>query len=75
MVALEVVLRPAGVEPPAPHDAIKTANTLATLLADAHTRLMCAGYSDDAALDGVKAARDWARGLATPVSARAGAIT
>ena len=66
MVALEVVLRPERASvvnvPPPPYAA--GGNTLAALLADAHTRLMCAGYSDDASLAGVKAARDWARGLA-----------
>jgi len=68
MVALEVVLRPDGT-PPAHLPAVvewegaAPLNSLATHLAEAHTRLMCAGYSDDASLAGVKAARDWARGL------------
>jgi hypothetical protein len=49
---------------------IETANGLAVALADAHTRLMVAGYPDDAGLAALKVARDWARALGAPDSAR-----
>ena len=71
MIALEVVLRPPGVVPhalatfpPAP------VSRLAAILADAHTQLMVAGYPDDAGLAALKDARDWARAISAPDSAR-----